>query len=224
MHSAPESPSYSLPSPISEITITATTPPSTRDPGKSGFFTSTEQHQHFENIKTKGRSDTAGTLDEYLVSIYIYISKLSPLLLLLLLLLLFIIHYYHTSQKNITNFFLKNIQQGPRDPAIHSKVPCFMRLHGSILPKMIVPVLVVGIWATAVTLVSKHVHSCMTFFFFFFFYPFPISYFPFPISHFPFPISHFPFPISHFPFPISHFPFPISHFPFPISQFLILEF
>ena len=34
-----------------------------------------------------------------------------------------------------------------------------MRMHGSILPKMIVPLFFVGGWATAVTLISKHVKN-----------------------------------------------------------------
>jgi putative membrane protein len=46
---------------------------------------------------------------------------------------------------------------GPRDMARHSKLPQFMRLHGSVLPKMLLPLLFIGGWATAVTLISKHV-------------------------------------------------------------------
>ncbi|RYP18517.1 hypothetical protein DL765_003892 [Monosporascus sp. GIB2] len=40
---------------------------------------------------------------------------------------------------------------GPRDIAKHSKWPLFMQLHGSILPKMIVPLLVVSIWSSLIT-------------------------------------------------------------------------
>ena len=47
---------------------------------------------------------------------------------------------------------------GPRDLSKHSKWPMFMRMHGSIVPKMIVPLLFFGAWATAVTLISKKVH------------------------------------------------------------------
>ncbi|KAH6611988.1 Bestrophin, RFP-TM, chloride channel-domain-containing protein [Boeremia exigua] len=44
---------------------------------------------------------------------------------------------------------------GPRDMAKHSKWPFFMRMHGSVLPKMIIPLLVVTVWSTAITCVSK---------------------------------------------------------------------
>lgn len=46
---------------------------------------------------------------------------------------------------------------GPRDMARHSKLPFFMRLHGSVLPKMILPLLFIGGWATMITLISKFV-------------------------------------------------------------------
>ncbi|KAF1820575.1 uncharacterized protein K489DRAFT_390027 [Dissoconium aciculare CBS 342.82] len=49
--------------------------------------------------------------------------------------------------------------KGPRDIHKHSKWPIFMRLHGSILPKMIVPLLMVAIWATTITIVDKFVHN-----------------------------------------------------------------
>jgi predicted membrane chloride channel (bestrophin family) len=42
--------------------------------------------------------------------------------------------------------------------AKHSKWPFFMRMHGSVLPKMIIPLVVVTIWSTAITLISKLVH------------------------------------------------------------------
>lgn len=48
---------------------------------------------------------------------------------------------------------------GPRDMAKHSKWPLFMQMHGSILPKMILPLLFVGAWATCITIISKKVHS-----------------------------------------------------------------
>ncbi|THY96344.1 membrane protein [Aureobasidium pullulans] len=44
---------------------------------------------------------------------------------------------------------------GPRDMARHSKLPFFMRLHGSVLPKMLLPLLFIGGWATAITTISK---------------------------------------------------------------------
>jgi len=47
---------------------------------------------------------------------------------------------------------------GPIDVDKHSKWPIFMRLHGSILPKMILPLLFLGGWATMIQCISKFVH------------------------------------------------------------------
>ncbi|KAI8938528.1 hypothetical protein NX059_004414 [Plenodomus lindquistii] len=47
---------------------------------------------------------------------------------------------------------------GPRDMSKHSKWPDFMRMHGSVFPKMIIPLLVVTAWSTAITVVSELVH------------------------------------------------------------------
>ncbi|KAF2396101.1 UPF0187-domain-containing protein [Trichodelitschia bisporula] len=40
---------------------------------------------------------------------------------------------------------------GPRDVTHFSKVPFFFRLHGSILPQLIVPMTIIAIWSTLVT-------------------------------------------------------------------------
>ncbi len=45
-------------------------------------------------------------------------------------------------------------QIGPRDLQKHSKWPMFLQMHGSILPKMIVPLLAIGCWATLITCIS----------------------------------------------------------------------
>jgi putative membrane protein len=50
-------------------------------------------------------------------------------------------------------------QVGPRDMSKHSKWPYFMRMHGSVLPKMILPITVVTIWATAITVISEFVYE-----------------------------------------------------------------
>lgn len=47
---------------------------------------------------------------------------------------------------------------GPRDMQKHSKLPFFMRIHGSVLPKMILPLIFVSGWATAIKLIHEHVH------------------------------------------------------------------
>ncbi|KAE8387952.1 Bestrophin, RFP-TM, chloride channel-domain-containing protein [Aspergillus alliaceus] len=48
---------------------------------------------------------------------------------------------------------------GPRDLDKHSKWPTFLRMHGSVLPKMILPLCFVAVWATLITLISKFVHK-----------------------------------------------------------------
>ena len=53
---------------------------------------------------------------------------------------------------------LEEYFRGPIDIDKHSKWPFFLRVHGSILPKMIVPLLFVGAWATAITCISQLVH------------------------------------------------------------------
>lgn len=47
---------------------------------------------------------------------------------------------------------------GPRDMQKHSKLPLFMRIHGSVMPKMILPLTFVGAWATAITCIDKLVN------------------------------------------------------------------
>lgn len=48
---------------------------------------------------------------------------------------------------------------GPRDTQKHSKWPLFLQVHGSILPKVAIPLTVLGLWATAITLVSQLVYE-----------------------------------------------------------------
>lgn len=47
---------------------------------------------------------------------------------------------------------------GPRDISKHSKWPLFLQMHGSILPKLVIPLLLIGAWSTAITVISKEVH------------------------------------------------------------------
>lgn len=67
----------------------------------------------------------------------------------------------HEPYLNSSERLINDLQSGPCDPAKHSKLPFFMRLHGSILPKMIIPLLVVGGWASAITCISKFVYNRM---------------------------------------------------------------
>ncbi|KAK5655689.1 hypothetical protein OQA88_5622 [Cercophora sp. LCS_1] len=61
------------------------------------------------------------------------------------------------SRKN-TSLDLDDYFSGPRDLQKHSKWPIFLQMHGSILPKMIVPLLWVAAWATCFTLIHVKVH------------------------------------------------------------------
>ncbi|KAH8601893.1 Bestrophin, RFP-TM, chloride channel-domain-containing protein [Bisporella sp. PMI_857] len=54
---------------------------------------------------------------------------------------------------------LEDYFAGPRDMDRHSKLPYFMRMHGSVLPRMILPLLWVSCWATLITCISKFVHN-----------------------------------------------------------------
>jgi putative membrane protein len=42
----------------------------------------------------------------------------------------------------------------------HSKLPHFLRMHGSVLPRMLAPLVMIGGWATCITCISKFVTSC----------------------------------------------------------------
>jgi len=46
----------------------------------------------------------------------------------------------------------------PLDIERHSKIPYFMRMQGSITPRLLVPLVVVGAWATLITCISQFVH------------------------------------------------------------------
>ena len=54
---------------------------------------------------------------------------------------------------------LEDYFKGPRDIYKHSKWPYFLRLHGSVLPKMIIPLLFIGLWATAIQLIYTFVYD-----------------------------------------------------------------
>lgn len=60
------------------------------------------------------------------------------------------------SRKN-TSLDLDDYFSGPRDIGKHSKWPIFMQLHGSILPKMILPLTWMAAWATMITLIHMKV-------------------------------------------------------------------
>jgi ion channel-forming bestrophin family protein len=49
------------------------------------------------------------------------------------------------------------IQVGPRDMDAHSKLPYFLRVHGSVTPRMILPLTMVGAWATLITCICEFI-------------------------------------------------------------------
>ncbi|KAL4883314.1 Bestrophin, RFP-TM, chloride channel-domain-containing protein [Aspergillus karnatakaensis] len=48
---------------------------------------------------------------------------------------------------------------GPRDLDKHSKWPIMLRMHGSIMPKLILPIAFVAGWSTLITCISRFVHN-----------------------------------------------------------------
>ncbi|OAA50364.1 Bestrophin/UPF0187 [Metarhizium rileyi] len=48
---------------------------------------------------------------------------------------------------------------GPRDTSKHSKWPLFLQMHGSIMPKMILPLIFIAIWSTAITAITLTSHD-----------------------------------------------------------------
>lgn len=64
---------------------------------------------------------------------------------------------YHNPTKRHVD--VEDYFRGPRDVNRHSKWPRFMRMHGSILPKMILPLSFLAIWATMITTIHKMVHT-----------------------------------------------------------------
>ncbi|KAF5022531.1 hypothetical protein F66182_5433 [Fusarium sp. NRRL 66182] len=52
-----------------------------------------------------------------------------------------------------------NYFTGPRDLQKHSKWPLILQLHGSIMPSLILPLLLVACWATVITVISQKVHN-----------------------------------------------------------------
>ena len=52
---------------------------------------------------------------------------------------------------------------GPRNLDRHSKWPMFMRIHGSVMPRLIIPLFFMACWSTLITCFSRWVHDCTCF-------------------------------------------------------------
>ncbi|VUC23779.1 unnamed protein product [Clonostachys rosea] len=61
---------------------------------------------------------------------------------------------HHDLSDNLEDYFV-----GPRDLAHHSKWPMFLQLHGSVTPRMILPIAFTGAWATAISCISYFVYN-----------------------------------------------------------------
>ena len=60
---------------------------------------------------------------------------------------------HHKTSRTTEEYFT-----GPADIERHSKLPYFLRMHGSITPRMLVPLSFVAIWSTLITLLSRFVY------------------------------------------------------------------
>ncbi|KAF1992180.1 UPF0187-domain-containing protein [Aulographum hederae CBS 113979] len=58
-------------------------------------------------------------------------------------------------ERRNSDFDLDEYFVGPRDVNRHSKWPMFLRIHGSVLPQMILPLFFIGGWATLFTCLDK---------------------------------------------------------------------
>lgn len=58
----------------------------------------------------------------------------------------------------LTDLFFIHWQTGPRDMSRHTKWPIFLRMDGSILPRLILPLIFMAGWSTMITCVSLLVH------------------------------------------------------------------
>ncbi|KAL4919459.1 Bestrophin, RFP-TM, chloride channel-domain-containing protein [Aspergillus aurantiobrunneus] len=54
---------------------------------------------------------------------------------------------------------LERYFHGPRDLDKHSKWPIMLRMHGSIMPKLILPISFIAGWSTLITLICRFVHD-----------------------------------------------------------------
>ncbi|RSL73103.1 hypothetical protein CEP53_000823 [Fusarium sp. AF-6] len=63
-------------------------------------------------------------------------------------------HIFHRTPEPDDSYFT-----GPRNLQSHSKWPLVMQLHGSIIPKLMVPLILIAAWSTLITVISMRVHA-----------------------------------------------------------------
>jgi ion channel-forming bestrophin family protein len=69
-------------------------------------------------------------------------------------------NYRNPASRQNTSLDVDAYFVGPRDTMRHSKWPTFLRMHGSILPEMILPLAFVAGWSTLVTCLCRFVFNC----------------------------------------------------------------
>ncbi|KAG8631413.1 hypothetical protein KVT40_000553 [Elsinoe batatas] len=68
-------------------------------------------------------------------------------------------HEFRAFSRAQTSVDIEDYFTGPRDLNKHSKWPTWLRLHGSVMPAMLIPLTFMGAWATAIRLISAYVYS-----------------------------------------------------------------
>ncbi|KAJ9257892.1 hypothetical protein DTO207G8_1669 [Paecilomyces variotii] len=62
--------------------------------------------------------------------------------------------HHRSSVADLDRYFV-----GPRDLDKHTKWPAFLRLHGSVFPKLILPLIFMACWSTLITCISAFVYN-----------------------------------------------------------------
>lgn len=123
--------------------LTSRTSNGTTRPMESGTTTPEERYAYINEKTSMVQADRADTedLDNYFVCELPATIKIQDT--------------YMPWSDMLTSSILVT-QSGPLDPTLHSKVPYFLRIRGSILPVMILPLFFVAVWATVITFASKY--------------------------------------------------------------------
>ena len=66
--------------------------------------------------------------------------------------------FMRPNTRRTTSLNVEDHSTKPVDLERHSKLPYFMRMNGSIAPRLIVPLLLVALWSTLITCISQFVH------------------------------------------------------------------
>lgn len=67
--------------------------------------------------------------------------------------------FMRPNARRMTSLNVEEHTTRPQDLEKHSKLPYFLRMSGSIAPRLIVPLVVTGLWATLITCISQFVYG-----------------------------------------------------------------